>query len=174
MNSKQTKKYDGFTLIELLVVIAIIGLLASIVLASLNSARSKAQDNAKNSEVKQIITALELYFQKHGSYPVTQNNRIKCLGYNGTQVCQTAFNGDVNLNTNVKEFLPGLKPNTSKVPGGLNGITYSCATDLVDGKCPKYQLIWYLADPNGKCIGNTTTENLSSKTKCSYSTTETF
>jgi len=52
----------GFTLIELLVVIAIIGVLASIVLASLNSARAKSRDARRLSDIKQLQLALELYF----------------------------------------------------------------------------------------------------------------
>ena len=53
----------GFTLIELLVVIAIIGILASIVLASLNSARQKSRDARRIADIKQIQLALELYFE---------------------------------------------------------------------------------------------------------------
>jgi len=52
----------GFTLIELLVVIAIIGMLSSVVLASLNSAREKSRDARRLSDIKQIQTALELIF----------------------------------------------------------------------------------------------------------------
>ena len=59
----------GFTLIELLVVIAIIGILASVVLASLNSARVKGRDARRISDVKQIQLALELYYDKNQSYP---------------------------------------------------------------------------------------------------------
>ena len=51
----------GFTLIELLVVIAIIGILASVVLASLNSARKKSRDARRVADIKQIQLALELY-----------------------------------------------------------------------------------------------------------------
>ena len=60
----------GFTLIELLVVIAIIGILSSVVLASLNSARMKGRDARRISDVKQLQLALELYYDANQSYPV--------------------------------------------------------------------------------------------------------
>src|SRR5205809_1035919 len=59
----------GFTLIELLVVIAIIGLLSSIVLASLNAARSKANDAARIANIKSLKTAMELYYNDYNTYP---------------------------------------------------------------------------------------------------------
>lgn len=62
------KKQSGFTLIELLVVIAIIGILSSVVLASLNSARVKARDARRVGDIKQIQVALELYFDANGFY----------------------------------------------------------------------------------------------------------
>ncbi|MBI3963654.1 MAG: type II secretion system protein [Candidatus Kerfeldbacteria bacterium] len=52
----------GFTLVELLVVIAIIGLLATLAFVSLNSARAKARDAKRVSDVRQIQSALELYY----------------------------------------------------------------------------------------------------------------
>ena len=61
----------GFTLIELLVVIAIIGILSSVVLASLNDARQKSRDAKRISDIKQIQLAAELYFDSNGSYPTT-------------------------------------------------------------------------------------------------------
>lgn len=59
----------GFTLIELLVVIAIISLLSSVVLSSLNSARQKARDAQRVSNLTEIRTALEMYYHDNGSYP---------------------------------------------------------------------------------------------------------
>lgn len=63
------KRSRGFTLIELLVVIAIIGLLSSVVVASLNTARAKARDAQRLSDLHQIKTALELYYSTNNSYP---------------------------------------------------------------------------------------------------------
>ena len=60
---------EGFTLIELLVVISIIGLLSSVVVASLKSARLKAKDAVRLSDINQIILALELYRDTYGQYP---------------------------------------------------------------------------------------------------------
>ena len=60
----------GFTLIELLMVIAIIGTLSSIVLASLNTARMNARDARRLSDINQIQTALELYYDDNNeTYP---------------------------------------------------------------------------------------------------------
>jgi prepilin-type N-terminal cleavage/methylation domain-containing protein len=66
------KRNKGFTLIELLVVIAIIGILSSVVLASLNSARKKSRDARRISDLKQIQLALEMYADANGSaYPAS-------------------------------------------------------------------------------------------------------
>ena len=62
-------KQKGFTLIELLVVIAIIGILSSVVLASLNTAREKSRDAKRVADVKQLQVALELYFDDNSAYP---------------------------------------------------------------------------------------------------------
>ena len=59
MKKNLNTKARGFTLIELLVVIAIIGILSSVVLVSLNSARSKGKDGRVQEEASQIKTWLE-------------------------------------------------------------------------------------------------------------------
>jgi len=63
------KKQRGFTLIEVLVVISITGLLASIVLVALKDARGKSRDTKRKSDLHQMQTALELYYNEHNEYP---------------------------------------------------------------------------------------------------------
>lgn len=67
MSSTPTK---GFTLIELLVVIAIIGVLSSVVLASLDDVRSSARDTQRTADIRAVITAIEMYRNNSGSYPM--------------------------------------------------------------------------------------------------------
>lgn len=57
----------GFTLIELLVVIAIIGILSSVVLASLNTARSKGNDAAIKANLDGLRTQAALYYGENNS-----------------------------------------------------------------------------------------------------------
>tara|TARA_B100000745_G_scaffold70940_1_gene42434 strand:- start:5928 stop:6431 length:504 start_codon:yes stop_codon:yes gene_type:complete len=91
----------GFTLIELLVVIAIIGLLSSTVLASMSSARSKARDAKRKSDLRSAQTALELYYSDYGTYQVANagyNNGgngwfARDTGSYGLSVSQALYNG---------------------------------------------------------------------------------
>ncbi len=94
-------KRKGFTLIELLVVIAIIGILASVVLASLNKARKQGRDARRVSDIKQLQLALELYFDSGRRYPVTlielvNNGAISTiptdpLGSGSTGICRPSY-----------------------------------------------------------------------------------
>lgn len=59
----------GFTLIELLVVVAIIGLLATVVMVSLNSARVKGRDAKRMRDMHELRTAIELYISDYGDAP---------------------------------------------------------------------------------------------------------
>ncbi len=61
----------GFTLVELLVVIAIIGILSTLSVVALNSARAKSRDARRLSDIKQIRTALDMYYDSSSTYPVS-------------------------------------------------------------------------------------------------------
>lgn len=88
-------KKEGFTLIELLVVIAVIGLLATIVLISLSSARAKSRDARRLADLKQVSLALEMFYNEYGYYP----NNEKC--------CNAADAGWDH--SDVGGFIPGLQ-----------------------------------------------------------------
>lgn len=95
---RNAKVQKGFTLIELLVVIAIIGILSSVVLASLNSARGKARDAKRKQDMVQVRTALEGYFADNGSYPLPGNGQwwggvsaVSCATVNGTVSGASAY-----------------------------------------------------------------------------------
>ncbi len=62
------KLTTGFTLIELLVVVAIVGILASVVLVSLDSARGKGGDAAVKSNLNQVRTKAEMLYDTYGCY----------------------------------------------------------------------------------------------------------
>lgn len=84
--------HEGFTLIELLIVVAIIGIVASIVLVSMNGARKSARDSRRLSEMNQIKKGIELYRAGNGEYPTCAGNSV---------CSSTGYGGDI------KTLLPG-------------------------------------------------------------------
>jgi prepilin-type N-terminal cleavage/methylation domain-containing protein len=69
MNVRINKKEKGFTILELLVVIAIIAILSGVVMAALSPAREKSRDARRQTDIKQIQLALEVYFQANNQFP---------------------------------------------------------------------------------------------------------
>lgn len=82
------KNKRGFTLIELLVVISIIGLISSIVLSALSTARAKGRDAQRIQAISEIRKALTLYYDKNGFYPRSSASIYSndTSGWNGTGV----------------------------------------------------------------------------------------
>ena len=93
----------GFTLIELLVVIAIIGLLSTLAVVALGSARTKARDSKRLADLKQLQTALELYYTDNNAYPPAPSPRLlgdannACLNASGFAAtgCSSPYMGQV-------------------------------------------------------------------------------
>lgn len=72
---------NAFTLIELLVVISIIGILTSLVMSNMNSARERARDTQRKSDLRNIQTALRLYYNDKGRYPCSDTSyQIRACG----------------------------------------------------------------------------------------------
>jgi len=85
---RKKRGQKGFTLIELLVVIAIIGILATIVLVSLNTARQKARDTRRISDMRQVALALEMFYDDN-----TDTGYPGAAGSDQWAVMETAIEG---------------------------------------------------------------------------------
>jgi len=117
--------HRGFTLIELLVVIAIIGLLASIVLASLGSANVKARDAKRASEMHSLQNALELYYVANGQYPASPLN---------TQV----INLNVPPNSDITPYINPIPTDPTRT--GWSGYRYIQSN--INGRQSYTMLVW--------------------------------
>lgn len=130
-------KAGGFTLIELLVVISIIGLLASVVLVSLSSARIKTRNSRRVSDINQISKAMELFFNSNFSYP-TSNSGISAatLGpISGSSAACGATAGCVN--NLIPTFM--LKVPVAPVPPD-NSSSIDCGAAYGGGIANDYQI----------------------------------
>lgn len=107
------KKQKGFTLIELLVVIAIIGLLATVVMVSLNSARTKARDAKAVADLRNIAMAMEMYYDTNGAYYAT-----------GDTDCDAAAEGTaIGAGVSIGTYMTGVPRNNGDA---TNGLYYWC------------------------------------------------
>lgn len=89
---KGLTRLGGFTLIELLVVVAIVGVLSSVILVSVSSAREKARDTRRMSDIKEIQKAIELYIANNGTTP---DLGAGCNNPNGEDI--SCFSNDMEV-----------------------------------------------------------------------------
>ena len=155
------RSLTGFTLIELLVVISIIGTLATLVLIQLGTARGRARDAKRISDVNQLRSAVELYYEdNNGKYPdeitpaelgkyLTQvphdpldqtqvygyklKENVKKLQYHiWTELEQKAL-GALNADSDI-DSTQWNGPGSAR--GGVDGRSETCVTnDINDGDC---------------------------------------
>lgn len=77
----------GFTLIELIVAMAIIGILGGLIYNNFSSARLKARDVKRKSDLDAVKKALQLYYSDYDRFPAASGGRIQGCGNNGTSNC---------------------------------------------------------------------------------------
>ena len=65
------RKNKGFTLIELLVAISIIAIISTVLLANFNAARERGRDAQRKADLRNISTALRIYYNDYGVYPAS-------------------------------------------------------------------------------------------------------
>lgn len=146
------KSKKGFTLIELLVVIAIIGLLSTLAVVALGSARAKGRDARRIADVKQYQTALEIFYADWGFYP-SDNGVLgednNCLVANtatdagfketGTTGCEATTGWS---QTYIKSIQSAPTPPTDSA----YKYTYT-GTTCLEGKCDSYKIEFAIESP---------------------------
>lgn len=136
MKFKQSK---GFTLIELLVVVAIIGILASIVLVSLNSARQKGRDASAKGSMSSMRAAAEIQFDNDGNY---------------INVCATGTETESLMNAALRQVSPSSSINSAGFPCLALGNSWAASVVLLSGSGSSF-----CVDSNGFAGGGTVSED---------------
>ena len=137
----------AFTLIELLVVVAIIGLLSTIAVVSLSSARSKARDAKRMADIHQISNAMQLYRQEYNAYPnpgalgcTGGSGQWFCLGHGDAGTCWIggAYHGCTALDNALAPYLAKLPDDPNQANAGFDGdaYLYNYASSLGSSQAP--------------------------------------
>lgn len=125
----------GFTLIELLVVIAIIGILSSVVLASLNIARAKGSDAAIEANLSGIRSQAEIMYSDHNCYGIADTCNASDIPVSN---CPAALAADDSIFANEKVFaaIEGSvknsdgQPESAKCSESINGEAWAISVKL--------------------------------------------
>ena len=118
----------GFTLIELLVVIAIIGILSSVVLVSLNSARVKAANTSIKSNLTTIRGQAELWYDDNG-------NKYGPVGTDAASADNCKLDNSMFADPTITAAINKAKESSGSATGilcGSNGTSYAASVPLKD------------------------------------------
>lgn len=167
-------KESGFTLIELLVSITIIGLLSAVVMGSLNEAREKSKNSAKNQMVYEYIKSFEVYRVNNPTegYPNENSTSTYCLGSSVASCTGPDFDFPHNdsLNSKISVYIAGPPEDTFPIPFNnkdMRGVAYSCSVDT--DPCTEYKLVWFLKGRKLDCIKGAIEQNFANvATKCIF------
>jgi len=119
-------KSFGFSLVELLVVISIIGVLSAVLYANYSAGSAQSRDAERQSDIRNVQSALELYRNEYGRYPAGCNAPETWSGQSGTAyACPSGNQYIVGL---APEFIPSL-PTDPKLNGANSGYVYTTNDD---------------------------------------------
>lgn len=158
------RKNKGFTLIELLVVIAIIGLLSTLAIVALNTARQKSRDAARVSNIKQIQTALELYYADATAYPsvspeadISLGSAMLCLSSGGFGATVGSCTGTSYMGTIPRDPSMSTESLCSATTTGLCDFTYESAGTALAIDTTDYHIYFHLEGNTGGLTGGSNT-----------------
>jgi prepilin-type N-terminal cleavage/methylation domain-containing protein len=150
----RTKYLLGFTLVELLIAMAILGILSVLGMANFQSARIKARDISKKSDLQTIAKSLEAYVNDHRTYPDSDFGKIVCQ--TGT-VCNW---GEPFVDENNTIY-------TSRLPSDQSGSTY-----YYESSGTSFTLYAHLENTNDPALDTSITQTCgSSSILCNYKIT---
>jgi prepilin-type N-terminal cleavage/methylation domain-containing protein len=154
------KKNKGFTLIELLVVIAIIGLLSTIAVIAMSTARSKARDTTRVADARQMSTALEQYFSDNSSYPGviatgvalgSGSGKTECTG--STVACTCISSTGINATCAAPTYMASIPTYPGTVAGdctgsygtpGANTGQFCYYSDVTGAASANYKIVFHM------------------------------
>lgn len=143
----------GFTLIELLVVVAIIGMLSSVVISSLSTARAGAANEARNANISQMMTGMELHYNALGEYPDPGNGGWVCFGEFDDDACWTngtGFSENTTMNATFDDYVQLPDWTGDNAYGSYEGPIYRCL-DRPGGRCTGGEIRWFNRGDNASC-----------------------
>jgi prepilin-type N-terminal cleavage/methylation domain-containing protein len=148
----------GFTLVELLIVIGILAILSALGVSNFQSARVKARDVSRKSDLQTIAKSLEAYINDHRTYPLSDSNG-KIICKSGSTICEwdeefSDDNGTIYSST---------------LPADSSGFTYWYYSQ----NGTSYTLYAHLENDNDNSIDTSITQTCGGSVLCNYKITST-